>query len=184
MLSSKDLEKTITQLFAKNQSNPYVVGNGLLQSMRIAFDKKKLDKVKPEIATLLQDLGVDEHPLINLTNLTTLKNGEVWNQLQSLEDWKALELLVACSDACGFIINDSSVKIRNINNLGDNVGLIESDFYYDFADENGHINYDEWLKSIREKVADNMYFLPSPESIKAFVGGSQELTNPSVQRCK
>lgn len=175
MLNSKDMKNNIQQLFAEDQSTPHVVGNGILQTMRIAFDEKKLDRVKQEIAILLQDLGVDEHALISLLSLTTFKSGEVWNQLQSLEDFQALELLLACSDACGFISNDFNVKIRNINNLGDDAFLIAPDFYYDFADSEGRINYDEWLKAIRERVAANIFFIPSPDSIKAYASGRQEL---------
>lgn len=175
MLSPKDMKNTIELLFAENQSTPHVVGNGILQTMRIVFDEKKLDRVKPEIAILLQDLGVDEHPLISLIGLTTFKSGEVWNQLQSLEDFQALELLLACSDACGFISNDFNVKLMNINNLGDDAALIAPGFYYSFADSEGRINYDKWLKEIRERVATNVLFIPSPETIKAYASGQQEL---------
>lgn len=175
MLNSKDMRNNIQQLFAQDQSTPQVVGNGILQTMRVAFDEKKLDRIKPEIAVLLQDLGVDEHALIDLLSLTTFKNGETWNQLQSLEDFQALELLLACSDACGFISNDFNVKIRNINNLGNDASLIATDFYYAFADSKGCINYDEWLKEIRERVATNIFFIPSPDSIKAYASGRQDL---------
>lgn len=179
MLNSKDMKNSIIQLFAESQNDPYVVGNGILTSMRIGFDVKKLEKKKQEIAAILQELGIDEHPMISLSSLTTLKNGEVWNQLQSLEDFQALELLLACTDACGFVHNDSATIQRNINEIGDkNSILISASGRSMIGDD------DKWLQSIREVVISKMYFLTDPESIKAFATGNQELTNTSVKKHK
>ncbi len=172
MINSQEIVETITQLFAGSPSVDYEFGYALLQGMKIGFDLKKLDKAKPEIAKLLQVIGVDDYStLIGLRNLTTLKNGEVWNKLETLDDWKALDLLVACADACGFIINEPKVICTNVAQLGDNANLISQYFYLPFSNEDGSINYDAWLKEIREKVVDNMFFVPAPKTIKSYASG-------------
>ena len=179
MLNSKDIKSKIMQLFAESQDVPYVVGNGILTSMVVGFDERKLRESKQEIATILQELGIDERLMISLSSLTTLKNGEVWNQLQSLEDFQALELLLACSDACGFIHNDVATIQRNINEIGDiNSILISKYGRAMFGDD------DIWLQLIREIVVDKMYFFTGFESIKAFATGNQELTKTSLYKYK
>lgn len=171
MLSTKDMKNSIMQLFAESQNDPYVVGNGILIGMRVVFDEKKLEESKQTIATILQELGIDEHPMISLSTLTTLKNGEVWNQLQCLEDFQTLELLLACSDACGFIHNDAGTIQRNINEIGDINSLLISTYGRSMIGDDK-----KWLQSIREAVIGKMYFLTDSESIKLSANGNQELT--------
>ena len=175
MLNSKELYNEITQLFALSEEVPYVVGNGILTSMKIGFDEKKLEHKKQEIADILQSLGVDEQPLIKLSCLTKLKDGQVWNKLESIEDFQALELLLACSHACGFIINDYDTILRNILELGDIPSILISRY--------GRIiigNEGEWLRQIREVVIDRMFFFTNPENIKFAANGSQKA--PSLHK--
>lgn len=142
-----------------------------MTSTKLAFDERKLEENKQEIATILQELGIDEHPSISLASLTTLKSGEVWNRLQSLEDFYALDCLLACSDACGFIYNDVDTRKRNINKVGDiNSVLISRYGRFMVGDD------DNWVQLIRENVVNNMYFLTAPESIKVFATGNQGAT--------
>lgn len=44
MLNSKKLKKDIMQLFAESPNDPYVIGNGILTSVKFGFDKRKLEK--------------------------------------------------------------------------------------------------------------------------------------------
>lgn len=108
--------------------------------------------------------------MISLASLTTLKSGRLWNRLQSLEDFQALDYLLACSDACGFIHNDVDTIKRNITEIGDDLVLI-SRFGRSMVDDDN-----KWLQLIREKVVYNMYFLTDPESIKVFATGNQGAT--------
>ena len=179
MLNSKEIKNDIIQLFVENQNDPYVIGNGILTSMKIGFDERKLNEKKGEIATILQELGIDEHPMISLFKLTVLKNGEVWNKLQSLEDFQALELLLACSDACGFVQNDPATIQRNIIEIGDINSILISNIGRSLVG-----NDDEWLELIREIIIKKMYFLTNPDSIKSFATNSQELTKTPVHKHK
>lgn len=130
--------------------------------------KKKIG----EIACILQELGIDEKPMISLSRLTTLKNGELWNELLCLEDFQALELLLACSDACGFIQNDLATIQRNISEIGDINSILISKIGRSLVG-----NDDEWLKLIKETVINKMYFLINPDRIKSFATDNQELTD-------
>lgn len=179
MLNSKEIINNIMQLFIESQNKPYVIGNGILTSTKIGFDERKLNEKKREIATILQELGIDEHSMINLLRLTVLKSGEVWNKLQSLEDFQALDLLLACSDACGFVQNDPATIQRNIAEIGDINSILISKIGRSIVG-----NDDEWLKLIREIIIKKMYFLTNPDSIKSFAANSQELTNTPVHNHK
>lgn len=166
MLNSKNLKNNILQLFVESKDKPFVIGNGILINMKIGFDEEKLEENKQAIATILQELGIDEHRMIRLSGLTTLKNGEVWNPLQSIEDFQALELLLACSHACGFIDNDNTIIEMNIGQISEISGissilLLKQGIFT--TDEN------EWLKFIKEVVIDNMYFFIDSENIKLSV---------------
>lgn len=90
MLTITEMNEKILKLFANDKNTTYKVGHGILTNVKIGFDKEKLEETKHEIATILQEIGIDEHPMISLASLTTLKNGEVWNPLESLEDFQAL----------------------------------------------------------------------------------------------
>lgn len=177
MINPKEIKDDIVQLFAENQDNPFVVGNGILTSIRIAFDEKKLNENKKKIATILQELGIDEHIMISLARLTLLKNGEVWNKLESLEDFQALELLLASSDACGFILNDYATKQRNIAEIGDINSLMIT-----FSGRDLVGNDEKWLKIIRESIINNMYFFTNPDNIKSFANDNQDFFENPIHK--
>ena len=179
MLNSKEIINDIMQLFVESPKKPYVIGNGILTSTKIGFDEGKLNEKKGEIATILQELGIDEHSMISLLRLTVLKSDEVWNKLQSLEDFQALELLLACSDACGFVQNDPATIQRNIAEIGDINSILISNMGRSLVG-----NDDEWLRLIREIIIKKMYFLTNPDSIKSFAANSQELTETPVHNHK
>lgn len=179
MLNPREIKDSIMELVVSSIEVPFVAGNGILTNVRIGFDKAKLEANKQRIATMLQELGVDEHPLISLNSLTRLKNGEVWNQLRSLEDFQALEFLLACSDACGFIHNDACTIQMNINELGDLNSLIISGAGRTFFDNDA-----QWLESIRSVVVNNMYFLTDGIRIKKVAAGSQELPEAPARLIK
>lgn len=169
MLNSKELKENLINLFVENPDNNYVVGHGILTCMKIGFDENKLGAKKHEIASILQELGIDEAPLISLSCLMTLKSGAAWNQLQSLEDFQALELLLACSDACGFIHNDDDTIQRNIVEIGDLNSLLISSSARFMVN-----SIEDWLRLIRKKVIDKMYFITDSESIKKYANGDQK----------
>ena len=108
----------------------------------------------------------------------TLKSGFAWNQLQSLEDFQALELLLACSDACGFIHNDDDTIQRNIVEIGDLNSLLISSSGRFMVN-----SIEDWLRLIRKKVIDKMYFITDSESIKKYANGDQKSSiEPSHKR--
>ncbi len=160
MLNSKEINNYITKLMA-NEDEDFVIGNGVLTSMKIAFSKMKLEENKEMLANILHDLGVDNYPLITLDSLTTLKDGQVWNKLESMEDFAALDILLACSHACSFIDNDLDTVGNNINNLG------EIDSLYLTLSGRKMVNDDtKWLAKVKE-LSKKMNYLTFPAEIKA-----------------
>ncbi len=174
MLESKKIKNDIISFFAQNENVPYIVGNGVITGLRIGFDESKLEENKGRIATLLYQLGVSEHPLIRLSSLTKLKDGTVWNKVQTMDDFQALDLLIACSDACGFIHNDMNTIQRNVHEIGDVNSMLISKY--------GRVGIDDetWLQLIRECVINNMYFFTEMETIKNFAI-SEETPESSVR---
>ncbi len=176
MINSKDIKNGIMQLLAVDENTPYVIGNGIIIGTKIAFDVKKLDEKKQKLATILHELGIDENNMIKLSRLTVLKNGEAWNNLQSLEDFQALELLLACSDACGFINNDLITRQLNINEIGTENLILVTEYSRAFIGDD-----DKWLQSIREKIVDKMDFFIDSDKIRTFTG-QENLLGVSRQR--
>ena len=164
MLNSKEVNEYIHKLMIKSTDTPYVAGNGVLTSTHVGFDQVKLEEQKPEIASMLQEIGIENSPLISLERLTKLKNGEVWNQLQSLEDLQALDLLLACANASGFILNNGIIIQMNINEIGDLTSILISGMGRSMVGDDA-----KWLEEIRNRVVNKMFFPVDGEKImKAF----------------
>ncbi len=169
MLSTKELKTYLCSLFAEKEDTPYVAGNGILTSVRIGFDAEKIEKNKRTIAKMLEEIGIAEKPMISLESLTKLKNGEAWNELQTMEDFQALELLLASSNACGFILNDETIKQLNINEMGELNSILISSFGPSLVGDQ-----DKWLRLIRETIINHMYFLTDIEKIQSAIKGKTE----------
>jgi len=170
MYNSEDIKRKILGYLAEDSKMPYVVGNGIITNISIGFDLAKINSAKKEIAKILVDLGIDEKPLISLHSLTTLKDGTVWNSLNNITDFQALELLLACSEACGFLNNNWYTKHMNINSIGEiHSVLISGSGRSLVGDDN------EWLHLIRENVVNKMYFLTDTDCIKAYATDNLEL---------
>ena len=168
MLSTKDLKKTLKSLLPDNYDTPYVCGNGFYNGMRFGFDVEKLEEKKGEIASYLMEIGVDELPLISLASLTKLKDGSTWNNLNTFEDFQALELLVAVSDASGFIINSDVIRQMNINEVSDDSILLTS------FGKLGYKTDEEWLNEIKKCIVDHMFFFTDSDAIKLKAAEGQE----------
>lgn len=177
MLDPKNIYNMITGLFAgPDDQDAIVVGRGIFPVMKIGFHAKKIEEARPMIANILYELEASEHPLIDLKYLLTKKTGEEWNHLLSMEDFHALDLLLACSDACGFIYNNAMVTIMNIAELGDASILISSLGKALFKSS------EEWLTSIRENVLHKMYFPVDKEAIRKFASSKLEEKPKSQKR--
>ena len=179
MLSIENVKDSINNVIQlcgnRNQDEPYVVGHGILPGLYF-FNETKLEESKQTIATILQELGIDENTKISLSNLVTLKNGKIWNNLQSLDDFMALELFLACSDACGFIHND----IKNIQENINEIGGINSDSNQILEWGRLLLGNDKWLQYIRETIISKMHFQTNPESIKLAAKSNQNLAKVLV----
>ncbi len=162
MLNTKEMRATLGDLMAKTTKEPYVAGLGVRTGGLVAFDEAKLEAYKETFANKLCEMGIDEYPLVALSSFTKLKNGKVWNQLQTMEDFEVLDLMVACAAACGFIINDSNVLQMNINEIGAITSILISKY--------GRVGTDDatWLQYFRNLVLKKMYFLTQVECIKNF----------------
>ncbi len=158
MLNSDIIIADISNLIAK-KNEKCIIGNGILSSMKIAFNEEKLAENKSSIAQILQEIGLDQYPLTNLANLTTLKNGETWNKLETLKDFQALEFLLACSSACGFIKNDTKTISKNIENLGGN------SLFITLTVRKIMNNDEKWLEIMKQRILQNMHFLTNPATI-------------------
>ena len=127
-----------------------VIGNGIISSY--SFNRDGLVANKDKIANVLVELGLDKQSIISLEDLTHLKNGKVWNYLNSYEEFEVLELLLAASDACKFIINDKKRVSKNITLLGNSYYMISKGFRSYYANES------DWLKDIKEHILDKMEY--------------------------
>ncbi len=160
MLSTKDMKKTLVGLLPSSEGVPFVIGNGLFDRMELGFDEKKLEEKKGEIASYLMEIGADELPLVSLASLTKLKDGSTWNNLNTLEDFQALELLVAVSDASGFIINNDVIRQMNINEVGNDSILLT------LFGKMGFETDEEWVAAVKESIVDHMFFFTDSDAIR------------------
>lgn len=157
MVNSRDLKNKIRSLLVEGDSF-FTPGNGIIDNEVFRFDRDKLEENKKAIANILLEVGADMFPMITLETLTTTLDDQIWNELETLEDFEALDLLLACSDACGFIINNSFTKQSNTTHLGG---------YAVILTEEGKktININEWLKLMRDIALRKMYYLTDQELI-------------------
>ena len=159
-LEPKIIREYLLSLLA-SENSCQVAGYGILINTRIGFDEEKLLKNKKIIARIIQRIGLDEKRLIPLSSLTILKNGDVWNKIDTIEDFQALDLFVACLDACGFIYNGLDTIQRNINLVGEvNSVIISGNGRTLVGDDN------EWLTAIRQCVIGAMYYTVNIDNIK------------------
>ncbi|MDE6142317.1 MAG: hypothetical protein K2G03_06905 [Bacilli bacterium] len=161
MINSKYLLEFLTGLLAEDFDKLFILGYGIITEQQVAFDEEVLEKNKAKVARILKELGINELPSITLERLTKLKDGEKWNELQNKEEFEALDLLLACSDACGFIVNNILTVQRNEFELGNVSSILTSDFGERLR--NG-IN-DEWLRMVREEVIGKMSFSTNVDKI-------------------
>lgn len=172
MLKSNEMKTRIFDLFAEEENKPIVTGSGVVTARRIGFDQFKIDSSKAEFASYLTEIGADKHPLVSLASLTTTEDGEVWNELQTIEDFQALDLFIACINACGFVVNNSEVMKRNIAQIGSINSILISNIGRDLVG-----NDEEYLKRIRECVANNMFFVTNMELIQKLAPAKETVTS-------
>lgn len=166
MLKTNEIKEKLSNLMVEDLSIPYLIGNGINLGESIGFDIEKLERNKREIALILNELDIENKPIVSLKTLTRLKNGEVWNSLQSMDDFHALNLLVACADACQFLENGQEIQQLNIGQLGYNADLITT------SGRQAINNEEEWLKLMRERVLDSVLYLSYNENVKSTISTS------------
>lgn len=171
MINSKELLELLSGLLAEGFDKPFLYGYGIITEQQTAFDEDKLEKYKSTIANILKEIGVDELSSITLERLTKLKNGETWNELQSREEFEALEFLLSSSSACGFINNNILTVQRNEFELGEVSSILTSDFGERW---NSGIT-DEWLCKLREEVVMRMQFPVNAERINEYANSGDFL---------
>lgn len=171
MLKSNEINNLIRPLIGKNEKNIY--GSGIRPSVHLTFDEKKLEESKQKIADILMEIGIEDKDFIQLSSLTTLKNGEVWNELMTMTDFYALELLLACSDACGFINNSLDTIQTNIHNVGEPNSLILTSAGI------SHYGEGKWLELIRLSAIDKMCYFVNGDAIKKYASNSEPTIKPT-----
>ncbi len=175
MFDLKDLLEMLESVLSEELNKPFVFGHGIITEQQIAFDEDALENNKERIATLLKYLGIAELSSMTLERLTKLKNGDTWNELQNKEEFEALEYLLACSDACGFIVNNILAIQKNCFELGSISSILTSDFG---ERVNNGIN-EEWLKTLREEVIGKMHFSVNADKINEYA----TLADISTNKC-
>ena len=160
MIKKKELLKTLQGLIVKSEKEEYVTGRGILTGRSVGFSKSKLEKVRPEIESMLREMGIDMSPLTSLEKFTKLKDGTVWNDLSTMDDFKTLDLLLAVSNACEFIINDDMVLQLNIGEMGEIASILIAPSVNRGYEIFG-LDDEKWLNRIKESVIGHMYFLTS-----------------------
>ncbi|MCX4365164.1 MAG: hypothetical protein OSJ70_05265 [Bacilli bacterium] len=178
MFDLKDLLEVLESILSEDLSKPFVFGHGIITEQQIAFDKEALENNKARIASLLKYLGIAGLSSVTLERLTKLKNGDTWNELQTKEEFEALEYLLACSDACGFIVNNILTSQKNCFELGSISSILTSDFGERFY--NGITG--EWLKTLREEVIGKMHFSVNGEKINEYATLENSSANKSLAK--
>lgn len=178
MKNSKELKEYIGKMFAKDKNVPMKIGNGILVQNKCGFSEEQLELHKKEIASMLGEIGIHKHILVSLRTLTMLEDGTVWNPLLTLEDFQSLELLLAVSHAYGFLENNEVVMQMNANQLGENSCFMST------AGRSYCVNDEEWLREIREKVIDNMFFITDPVSIEKAMSSEEKTEENAKQYVK
>ena len=166
MLKTTEIKEKLSDLMIDDLNTPYLVGNSIILCEAIWFDEEKLERNKKDIALILNELDIERKPLVSLKTLTRLKNGEEWNSLQSMDDFHALNLLVACADACQFLENSMEVQQLNAGQLGGNAEIITTVVRQTIN------NDEEWLKLIRERVLNKVFYLAYDENVKSTISTS------------
>ncbi len=161
----------IKPLIGKNEKNIY--GSGIRPSVHLSFDEAKLEESKQKIADILMEIGIENEAMIKLSSLMTLKNGEVWNDLKTMEDFHALELLLASSDACGFINNSLDIIQMNIHAVGELNSLTLTSAGISYFGEG------QWLELVRTSVIDKMHYLVNGEAIRKHASNSEPTIPPT-----
>lgn len=103
----EDFEKTLVT----SREEDFIFGNGIFFPSALVFNKQKLEGVKQGVAEVLMQLGVDEKRFVSLGEMTGFE------KLHDYDDVRSLELLVAASDACGFIDNSNMIQVLNYTTL-------------------------------------------------------------------
>ena len=170
MVEIKKLYKLLSNCMADDlkDKNNLLVGNGIITGRSIGFNKRKVEETKPIIASLLNEIGIVEKPLISLELLTKNKNGETWNNLLNIDDFKTLDLLLAYSDAAGFILNNTYVQQLNVNQIGELSSTVISFDGRQLVGDDA-----KWLEMIR-LFSENMIFVPTGEEISKHLDGEIE----------
>ena len=174
MLKANEMKQRVYTLFAENVKNNIVTGNGIVINRKLGFNKEKLDSCKSEFAGYLKEIGADEHQVVSLASLAKTKDGEVWNELQTIEDFQALDLFLGFVNACGFIVNSPEVMTLNINQMGEINSILVSIHGREFIGDDK-----KYMKLIREGVANNMFFISNIKEIDEFAPAG-----PSAQGIK
>lgn len=169
----RDLAKEITPEFitqlathCADGKDRYIAAHGL--SYTYFFCENKIAESKELIAKILIQLGIDTKTPIVFGDLTKLKDGRNWNQLESMADFQSLDQLLALAVACGFIINDENTQKINQIALGDFAHLINP-AYYQSLDRSKQFM---WLLRICGNVLPTVQFVTQPEEIKKWGSAS------------
>ena len=165
MIAKDKLHELLSKCMLDDLSdkNNILVGSGITTGYKIAFNKRKVEETKPIIAKILDEIGIVNMPLISLELLTKDKNGEKWNNLENIDDFKTLDLLLAFSDAASFILNNVLVQQMNVNQIGEISSIAIS---YNGRNEIGDDT--KWLKLIRS-FTDKMFFITNPDELHKYL---------------
>ena len=107
----REKREEFKKILIASREEEFVPGNGVFLGRTLGFNKQKLESIKKEVAEALMQLGVDEKRLVSLGEMTGFE------KLHNYDDVRSLDLLVAASDACGFIDNSDRIQVLNYTAL-------------------------------------------------------------------
>jgi hypothetical protein len=177
MLDIKYINSLIYSVLGVKGNNPSIKGKGIILDTTYFFDQEKLNQQMLDIAHLFQELGVGEQPLVRLSSLTKLKNGTTWNNLLTMDDFNTLNILLACGNACDFIINDDDVRKQNKDLIGNLVSHIISTEYIELG-----LNQSIWLRIFKDSLANKMIFPVNSQILNSYI--KQNLSETNFHLCR
>ena len=161
-----DLVFRLRRLYPSDNGT-FVIGDGIMSTMVYPFDDVALENIKHEIATYLNNIGIDKKDRITLDDLTRYEDGKEWNKLQTMLEFEALELLLSCAHACGFIHKTPNDLRQTISEVGEENDILVSNSWEEEYSEK------EWLKALKRFVTGHTYFSVRKDYIERYANSYQ-----------
>lgn len=173
------ISEILKSLIETNNEDCIVVP-GIIPNVPIYLNYKRVMENRKYIAKILSGISKEHFPYVYLTDLVKMTNGNVWNKLETIDEFSTLDLLLAASVACGFIDNSEKTQKENLLRL-DGLGKF-------FISPNGSAMFVEetkervWLKLIRENIIPKFKYFISIKKVEEACTENQDTSGSDSKK--